>query len=56
MRCRSVTAKMKDLEPNAWLTDVLSRLPFWPEELLHELLSLPACRFATPDRSLGAVS
>ncbi|EFZ7639842.1 transposase domain-containing protein, partial [Shigella sonnei] len=26
------------MEPHAWLTDVLTRLPEWPEERLAELL------------------
>lgn len=39
------TAKMNGLEPHAWLTDVLRRLPSWPEERLHELLPLPEYRF-----------
>ena len=43
------TAKMNGLEPHAWLTDVLTRLPSWPEDLLHELLPFPAYRFATPE-------
>lgn len=38
------TAKMNGLEPHTWLTDVLMRLPSWPEERLHELLPYPACR------------
>ncbi|HAY6028640.1 TPA: transposase domain-containing protein, partial [Shigella sonnei] len=28
------------MEPHAWLTDVLTRLPEWPEERLAELLPL----------------
>lgn len=28
------TAKMNGLDPHAWLTDVLQRLPGWPEEEL----------------------
>ncbi|EAY4774889.1 IS66 family transposase, partial [Salmonella enterica] len=43
------TAKMNGLEPHAWLTDVLTRLPSWPEERLHELLPFPEYRFATPE-------
>lgn len=34
------TAKMNGLELLAWLSDVLSRLPSWPEERLNELLPL----------------
>ncbi|STH68538.1 ISSfl3 OrfC [Escherichia coli] len=34
------TAKRNGLEPHAWLTDVLTRLPEWPEERLAELLLL----------------
>ncbi|EBD6545285.1 transposase domain-containing protein [Salmonella enterica] len=41
------TAKMNGLEPHAWLTDVLSRLPFWPEERWHELLPLNDFTFST---------
>lgn len=40
------TAKMNGLEPHAWLTDVLKRLPSWPEERLHELLPFASYRFA----------
>ncbi|WP_265094706.1 transposase domain-containing protein [Enterobacter asburiae] len=43
------TAKMNGLEPHAWLTDVLTRLPEWPEERPHELLPFPAYRFASPE-------
>ncbi|EBF7355930.1 IS66 family transposase [Salmonella enterica] len=43
------TAKMNGLEPHTWLTDVLTRLPSWPEERLHELLPYPAYRFAAPE-------
>ncbi|MCX8980849.1 IS66 family transposase [Citrobacter portucalensis] len=43
------TAKMNGLEPNAWLTDVLTRLPSWPEERLNELLPFPAYSFASPE-------
>jgi len=39
------TAKMNGLEPHVWLTDVLTRLPSWPEEQLHELLPFPAYHF-----------
>lgn len=28
------TAKMNGLDPHAWLTDVLQRLPGWPEDEL----------------------
>lgn len=40
------TAKMNGLEPHAWLTDVLQRLPSWPEEQLDALLPFPAYRFS----------
>lgn len=43
------TAKMNGLEPHAWLTDVLTRLPSWPEERLHELLPFPSYCFASPE-------
>ncbi|EBS4409205.1 IS66 family transposase, partial [Salmonella enterica subsp. enterica serovar Newport] len=43
------TAKMNGLEPHAWLTDVLRRLPVWPEERLDELLPLPGFTFAGRD-------
>ncbi len=36
------TAKRNGLEPHAWLTDVLTRLPEWPEDRLAELLPLRA--------------
>ena len=34
------TAKRNGLEPHAWLTDVLTRLPEWPEERLADASSL----------------
>lgn len=34
------TAKMNGLDPHAWLTDVLQRLPGWLEEELYALLPL----------------
>lgn len=40
------TAKMSGLEPHAWLTDVLKRLPSWPEERMDELLPFPSYRFS----------
>lgn len=40
------TAKMNGLEPHAWLTDVLKRLPSWPEDRLNELLPFPSYRFS----------
>ncbi|ECI4527881.1 IS66 family transposase [Salmonella enterica subsp. diarizonae] len=43
------TAKMNGLEPHAWLTDVLRRLPVWPEARLDELLPLPGFTFAGRD-------
>ncbi|HHS0831944.1 TPA: IS66 family transposase [Salmonella enterica subsp. enterica serovar Muenchen] len=39
------TAKRNGLEPHAWLTDVLKRLPCWPEERLEELLPLRGFTF-----------
>ncbi|EFD5109917.1 transposase domain-containing protein, partial [Escherichia coli] len=39
------TAKRNGLEPHAWLTDVLARLPEWPEERLAELLPLEGFTF-----------
>lgn len=47
------TAKMNGLEPHAWLTDVLSRLPSWPEERLHELLPLNGFTFSVPEDMSG---
>lgn len=47
------TAKMNGLKPHAWLTDVLSRLPSWPEERLHELLPLNGFTFAVPESMSG---
>ena len=35
----------RSLEPHAWLTDVLTRLPEWPEERLAELLPLEGFTF-----------
>ena len=43
------TAKMNGLEPHAWLTDVLQRLPDWPEAHLEELLPLQGFTFAEND-------
>lgn len=40
------TAKMNGLEPHAWLTDVLKRLPSWPEDRLNELQPIPTYRFS----------
>lgn len=40
------TAKMNGLEPHAWLTDVLKRLPSWPADRLDELLPFPGYRFS----------
>uniref|UniRef100_UPI00397B8F27 transposase domain-containing protein n=1 Tax=Salmonella sp. SAL04162 TaxID=3159782 RepID=UPI00397B8F27 len=40
------TAKLNGLEPHAWLTDVLNRLPSWPEDRLEELLPLPGFIFS----------
>ncbi|OEM53414.1 transposase [Escherichia coli] len=40
------TAKRNGLEPHAWLTDVLARLPEWPEERLAELLPLEGFTFS----------
>jgi transposase len=39
------TAKMNGLDPHAWLTDVLQRLPGWPEEELGALLPLRGFAF-----------
>ena len=33
-----VTAKMNDIDPQAWLTDVLARIADLPQTRLHELL------------------
>ena len=33
-----VTAKMNDIDPQAWLADVLARLPDIPVSRIHELL------------------
>lgn len=40
------TAKMNGLEPHAWPTDVLKRLPEWPEERLADLLPLEGFTFS----------
>ncbi|EOK8985809.1 transposase [Escherichia coli] len=40
------TAKRNGLESHAWLTDVLMRLPEWPEERLAELLPLEGFTFS----------
>lgn len=44
------TAKMNGLEPYAWLSDVLSRLPSWPEERLNELLPLNGFTFSISEQ------
>ena len=33
-----VTAKMNDIDPQAWLADLLARLPDMPASRVHELL------------------
>jgi transposase len=33
------TAKLNDIEPQAWLADLLARLPDHPARHIHELLS-----------------
>ena len=33
-----VTAKMNDVDPQAWLADVLSRIAMYPAHRLNELL------------------
>ena len=32
------TAKLNDVDPQAWLADVLARLPDHPAKRIHELL------------------
>ncbi|EEP95448.1 ISSfl3 orfC [Yersinia aldovae ATCC 35236] len=39
------TARLYGLEPYAWLKSVLTRLPEWPEDRLHELLPSAANTF-----------
>jgi hypothetical protein len=34
------TARLKGIEPMAWLTDTLEKLPTWPSSRLDELLPL----------------
>ena len=34
------TAKLNDIEPGAWLKDVLEKLPTWPNSRIDELLPL----------------
>ena len=43
------TAKMNGLEPHAWLTDVLQRLPGWAEDNLDALLPLQGFTFGDRD-------
>lgn len=43
------TAKMNGLDPHAWLTDVLQRLPGWAEDNLDALLPLPGFTFGDRD-------
>ena len=33
-----ITAKMNDIDPQAWLADVLARLPSYPMQRIDELL------------------
>jgi transposase len=34
----SPPARANDIDPNSWLTDILTRLPTWPSRRLDELL------------------
>ncbi|CQI94596.1 putative transposase%2C truncation [Yersinia frederiksenii] len=43
------TAKMNGLDPHAWLTDVLQRLPGCAEDNLDALLPLPGFTFGDRD-------
>ncbi len=43
------TPKMNGLEPHAWLTDVLQRLPGWPEDNLDALLPMQGFTFGERD-------
>ena len=38
------TAKLNDIDPQAWLADVLARLPDHPAKRIHELLPWNWCR------------
>ncbi|MER2626662.1 MAG: transposase domain-containing protein, partial [Accumulibacter sp.] len=40
--CRGLTEefRMNDIEPMAWLTDTLEKLPSWPNSRIDELLPL----------------
>lgn len=42
------TARLNGLEPHAWLSDVLKRLPSLPPDSLHELLPFATYRFDAP--------
>lgn len=48
-----VTAKLNDIDPQAWLADVLARIAEHPASLLNELLpyGLPVMRRSTGARS-----
>jgi len=37
-----MTAKMNDIDPRAWMADVLARLPDLPVSRVHELLYRPS--------------
>lgn len=41
----TATAKRNHLDPNAWLTDVLTKLPTWPNSRIDELLPFKNYRF-----------
>ena len=46
------TAKLNDVDPQAWLADVLDRIADLPQNRLHELL--PWHRKADHDQALAA--
>ena len=39
------TAKKNNIDPTRWLTDVIEKLPSWPNSRIDELLPFPGYRF-----------
>jgi transposase len=53
------TAKLNDIDPQAWLDDVLARLPDHPAKCIHELLPWhwkTILTISLPDRGHGPIS
>jgi transposase len=50
------TAKLNDIDPQAWLADVLARLPDHPAKRIHELPALELALSERPSRRLSAIA